>query len=71
MTTLSKTLIAAAAFAAAILLKPHHQTVDRFAVGRKEIASGAGIGLQPFAERALHIAAAQEGLPEALGIGWR
>jgi hypothetical protein len=45
------------------------QPIDRLAIGRKYLAPRCGISLKLHAERALHITAAQEGLPEAFGIG--
>src|SRR5262249_5571931 len=57
--------------AAAVLVDALDQTVDRIAVGRKDFAPRRGIGLELLAERAFHVAASQESLPQALGIGWR
>ena len=55
--------------AAAVFVDTLGQPIDRLAIGRKDLAPRGGISLKLLTERALHIAAAQEGLPEAFGIG--
>ncbi len=52
-------------------METRDQPVDRFAIGRKELASRGGIGLELFAQRAFHVAALLKGLLETFGIGWR
>src|SRR5689334_24116725 len=48
-----------------------NQTVHRFAIGWEDFAARSRIGLQLLTERALHVAATEEGLSEAIGIGGR
>ena len=47
-------------FAAAIFMDPRDQTIDRLAIGRKDLAARGGIGLELLAQRAFHVAAALE-----------
>ena len=56
-------------FAAAIFVDPRDQPVDRLAIGRKDLPSRRGIGVELFAQRPLHVAASLEGQLEPLGIG--
>ena len=54
--------------ATAVLVDALNQAIDRIAIGRKDFAARGGIGFELFAECAFHVAAAQEGLPQAIGI---
>ena len=55
--------------AATVFVDTLCQPIDRLAIGRKYLAPRCGISLKLLTERAFHIAAALEGLPEAFGIG--
>ena len=59
------------AFAAAIVVNPRHQAIDRLAIGRKELPPRRGISLQLLAQRPVHVAAGLKGQLETLGIGRR
>jgi hypothetical protein len=55
--------------AATVFVDTLGQPIDRLALGRKDLAPRCGISLKLLTERAFHVAAALEGLPEAFGIG--
>ena len=55
-------------FAAAVFVDARDQPVDRLAIGGKDLAAGRRIGLELLLQGAFHVAALQEGLPEAFGV---
>src|SRR5882672_3241296 len=59
---------ARSAFSAAVFEEPRDQAIDRLTIGGEDLASRRGIGLQLFAQRAIHVAAALEGDLQPFGI---
>ena len=57
--------------AAAVPAQSRDQAIDCLAIGRKDRTAGIGIGAELLVQGAVHVAAALEGKPELLGIGWR
>ena len=56
---------------AAVFVDAHHQPVDRFAIGRKDLPPRRCVSLELVAQGAFHVATLLERLLETLGIGWR
>jgi hypothetical protein len=54
--------------AAAVLVDALDQPIHRIAVGRKDFTARSSIGRELPTERAFHIAAAQKGLSQAIGV---